>query len=51
MFETSVGTPVYMAPEFYNSEHYGVKIDIWALGIMLHEMLFSELYFVRKATT
>jgi calcium-dependent protein kinase len=51
MFETTLGTPPYMAPEFYNSMEYGIEVDIWALGVMMHECLFGELFFLKNATT
>ena len=36
--KTKVGTYVYMAPEMYNSEKYTNKVDIWALGCIIHEL-------------
>eukprot|EP00747_Dinoflagellata_sp_TGD_P024205 gnl/TRDRNA2_/TRDRNA2_130383_c0_seq1.p1 gnl/TRDRNA2_/TRDRNA2_130383_c0~~gnl/TRDRNA2_/TRDRNA2_130383_c0_seq1.p1 ORF type:complete len:611 (-),score=86.63 gnl/TRDRNA2_/TRDRNA2_130383_c0_seq1:222-2054(-) len=35
----NVGTPSYAAPEQLDSDSYGVKSDIYALGVMLAEML------------
>ena len=36
-----------MAPEFFNSNSYdGNQIDIWALGLLFHEILFGEIYFI-----
>ncbi|CAD8166199.1 unnamed protein product [Paramecium octaurelia] len=37
----NVGTPLYMAPEIHLFNQYSEKSDVWALGIMLHEMLFK----------
>ena len=34
-----VGTPAYMAPEQLRGEGVGPAADIWALGVLLHELL------------
>jgi serine/threonine protein kinase len=34
-----VGTPCYMAPEVIKKEKYGVKADVFSLGVVLCEML------------
>lgn len=34
----SVGTPFYMAPELVQGERYGAKVDIYAMGCVLHEL-------------
>ena len=36
---TMCGTPVYFAPEVIKSTGYGRKAEIWALGVLLHELL------------
>lgn len=46
MFETTLGTYPYMAPEIFQEKNYNCKVDVWAVAVMLHEMLFSELYFI-----
>lgn len=33
------GTPTYVAPEILTQEGYGVKIDIWAAGVILYILL------------
>jgi len=33
------GTPPYMSPELVRGERYGKPSDVWALGIVLFEML------------
>ena len=38
----NVGSPAYMSPEAYLQSFYSEKSDVWALGIILHEMLTSK---------
>lgn len=34
-----MGTPAYMAPEYVRDQQFGPKSDIFAMGLVLHEML------------
>merc|ERR1719460_116446 len=34
-----VGTPSYLAPELCRNEKYDARVDIWAIGIVLYEMI------------
>eukprot|EP01029_Cantina_marsupialis_P003224 TRINITY_DN1305_c0_g1_i16.p1 TRINITY_DN1305_c0_g1~~TRINITY_DN1305_c0_g1_i16.p1 ORF type:complete len:697 (-),score=162.54 TRINITY_DN1305_c0_g1_i16:579-2669(-) len=40
--KTFVGTPVYLAPEVWKRLPYNNKSDIWALGVILFELLTLE---------
>lgn len=39
---TFCGTLDYMSPEMINSEPHTFKVDIWAIGILLYEMLHGS---------
>ena len=43
----NVGSPAYMSPEAYNNNYYSEKSDVWALGVMLHEMLTGTIPVMR----
>lgn len=36
---SKIGTPLYMAPEIFNSTDYTFKADVWSLGCVLYEMI------------
>ena len=43
--KTVVGTPYYLAPEIINNKPYDAKCDIWALGILLYELMTFKMPF------
>ncbi len=46
-----VGTPDYIAPEVLHGERADARADVWALGVLLHEMLSGGRPFQRPTTT
>ncbi|KAH0788075.1 TKL family protein kinase [Histomonas meleagridis] len=38
----TIGTPHWMAPEMFHSEHYDNKVDVYSFAILLWEMLTEE---------
>lgn len=42
---TTVGSPLYMAPENLNAKGYDSKTDISSLGVLYYQMLFKSLPF------
>ena len=47
-FNDVLGTYHYMAPEIFKREEYNAKVDVWSLGITLHQLLFNEFVFSGK---
>ena len=43
--KTKVGTPYYLSPEIINSKPYDSKSDIWALGVLIYEMMTFKMPF------
>ncbi|KAL7460100.1 hypothetical protein ACHAXS_000567, partial [Conticribra weissflogii] len=38
-----IGTPTYTAPEVVSKDNYGLKSDMWSVGVVLLETLIGEL--------
>ncbi|MBL8684707.1 MAG: serine/threonine protein kinase [Myxococcales bacterium] len=50
--DLSVGTPPYMAPEqFSDSQRIGPHTDVWAMGLLLFEMLTGQRFWNSSAKT
>ena len=46
--KTMVGTPAYLSPELVAEEPYNCSSDIWALGVVLYEMMALQHPFTSK---
>ena len=44
----NLGSPVYMSPEVAIGGGYNNKTDIWSVGIIVYQLLVSNLPFVGK---
>ena len=44
----SLGTPLYMAPELAKNEEYGLQVDIWALGVITHNIMVGKPPFIGR---
>lgn len=48
MTETFCGSPLYMAPEVLMSNIYGVKSDLWSIGIIMYQLVYGKHPYVFK---
>lgn len=39
MAKSTVGTPYYLPPEVISNKPYGRKADVWALGVIVYELV------------
>lgn len=40
--DINIGSPIYMSPEGFINNIYGPKTDVWALGVLIYELLHGE---------
>ncbi len=43
------GSPLYMAPEILKCKFYDSKVDLWSVGVILHEVIFGYAPFVSNS--
>eukprot|EP00186_Timspurckia_oligopyrenoides_P003150 CAMPEP_0182444006 /NCGR_PEP_ID=MMETSP1172-20130603/2592_1 /TAXON_ID=708627 /ORGANISM="Timspurckia oligopyrenoides, Strain CCMP3278" /LENGTH=925 /DNA_ID=CAMNT_0024639453 /DNA_START=260 /DNA_END=3037 /DNA_ORIENTATION=- len=46
--DSLTGTPEYIAPEIVERKSYGLKVDIWAVGVLLYVLLSGQYPFHGK---
>lgn len=42
-YGTTLGTIITMAPEVMKRQKYGLKADIWSIGIIMYEMIYGKI--------
>ncbi|ESL05987.1 protein kinase [Trypanosoma rangeli SC58] len=51
MFESAVGTAAYMSPERLSRELYDYQAEVWALGVIMYELLFARHPYLHAASS
>lgn len=51
LLESKIGTPLYACPELIRKQPYDYKVDMWALGCVLHYMACLEHPFLLDVAT
>ena len=51
MRQTFCGTPLYFSPELLKGEKYNEKVDIWAIGVLIYELIAGRAPFNLKLPT
>eukprot|EP00357_Protocruzia_adherens_P011212 CAMPEP_0115004262 /NCGR_PEP_ID=MMETSP0216-20121206/19092_1 /TAXON_ID=223996 /ORGANISM="Protocruzia adherens, Strain Boccale" /LENGTH=816 /DNA_ID=CAMNT_0002370205 /DNA_START=390 /DNA_END=2840 /DNA_ORIENTATION=+ len=46
LIQTHCGTPIYEAPEMLKKQKYGEKVDLWAIGVILYQLITGEFPFL-----
>ena len=46
--KTLIGTPYFMSPEQFSNNYYDYKIDVWALGCVLYQLMYKKVPFNGK---
>lgn len=50
LVDSYCGSPIYIAPETLNRERYSIKVDFYALGVLLYEMIVGSPPFIDRDT-
>ena len=40
--KTSIGTPIFMAPEMLMGHHYGKSVDVYSFGLLLWQAWYGK---------
>jgi serine/threonine protein kinase len=45
MRKSYCGTPLYLSPEMVRKQYYGKSVDVWAVGLVVYELLVGRVPF------
>jgi NIMA (never in mitosis gene a)-related kinase len=48
---TQIGTPLYLAPEVWKKRPYDQKCDMWALGVLVYQMMTFTFPFIARSNS
>ena len=51
LFQTTCGSPAYIAPEIIAEAPYDVRVDIWSFGVVLYAIIIGKLPFAHENVT
>lgn len=45
VLKSVIGTLPYMAPDYFSPDHYNLAVDLWALGVLIDEVIHKRMFY------